>query len=75
METNKYKNYLEDCLEELLQRAEEAKITADNSNVDFDKGRWLGYYEAMTYLLSQTEVFEIKDDLKESIREHNPLRY
>ena len=70
MDNNKYINYLDDCLGELLKRLEEARDDANKSNSEFDQGRWLGYYEAVTLLMSQTEAFQIKSTLKKSIREY-----
>lgn len=74
VESNNYKNYLEDCLEVLLERAKEASDEAHNTNTDFDKGRALGYYETLTYLLNQLEFFQIKVEMIGSIKEHLPLR-
>ncbi len=63
------------CLGELMERPEEARVDAINSNSDFDKGRSLGYYEAVTHLLNQAEVLGIINHLDKSIRDHPPLAF
>lgn len=61
-----YQHYIRDILHELLDRAREAKADyaskrtqAGESDALFEAGRALGYYEAVSLLVSQLEVFEI----------------
>ena len=69
---NTYKNYLEDCLEQLIDRSIEARKKSNSTKDAFDKGHSLAYYEVVQFLLSQAEVFEIKKELKEKIKTFNP---
>ncbi len=69
---NSYKNYLEDCLEHLIDRSIEAKVKADETNDAFDQGLSFGYYEVLSHLLAQSEIFEIKETFKEKIKTFSP---
>jgi hypothetical protein len=60
--------YIEDCLDELIDRAEEARKERDNDNTEFNQGRSLGYDEVLSFLIKQAEVFGIKEALKEKIK-------
>ena len=60
--------YLEDCLQELIERAKESAQKSDSSNSDFDKGHSLAYNEAISFLINQTEIFEIKNELCEKLK-------
>jgi hypothetical protein len=70
---NNYRYYLEDCLELLLERAQEARDDANKSKDDFTSGRALGYYEVVDSLLNRLEAYGIEDDMKEIIKNHPPL--
>lgn len=61
-----YQRYIRDVLHELLGRAREAKADyaskrtqADESDALFEAGRALGYYEVVSLLVSQLDVFAI----------------
>lgn len=62
------KNYIESCLEEILERANEANFTSKNDMTEFQKGYSLAYNEIITYLLNQTDVFQIKNELSNKIQ-------
>ena len=70
MET--YKNYIEDCLEGLIDRATDANHECENNPTDFNKGISIAYYNVLNFLLGQAEVFEIKNKLKKNIIEYVP---
>jgi hypothetical protein len=70
--SDSHKYYVEDCLEILIERSLEAIEIADKSKTPFDQGRSLAYFEVLNTLLNQAEVFEIKDGLKESVRNYSP---
>ena len=61
MSTAEY--YLQDVLRELLDRAREAKGRAERSRSRadaksaFEDGRSTGYYEVVSYLVGQLDVF------------------
>ena len=69
MKMEKYKGYVIDCLFELIERALDARKTAEssrskkNESTNFESGRALAYYEVISYLLNQTDAFEIKKDI------------
>lgn len=69
---NTYKDYLEDCLDQLIDRGIEAREKSNLTKDDFDKGRSLGYYEVVDFLLNQAEIFGIKQELKEKIKTFSP---
>jgi hypothetical protein len=69
---NKYANYVEECLEILIERSKEKVEKAKKTKDEFDSGLAFGYYSILSLLLSQAEIFEIKNELKESIRNFNP---
>jgi hypothetical protein len=63
-------NFLQDYLELLYSRALEAQQLCKTSNedkakTDFECGRALGYYEAVSLFISQVEVFELTHKLGE----------
>lgn len=73
MDNDTFKNYVEDCLDILIERAEEANQKAKEKNsTDFDKGRSFGYYETLNFLINQAELFHIKSVLKKKVREYEP---
>lgn len=72
MENNLYNNYLEDCLEHLIDQSIEAREKSDSTKKPFDQGFSFAYYEILNFLLNQAEVFEIKDELKEKIKSFSP---
>ncbi len=72
MENNKFKNYIEDCLYELIIRTAEAQTDVQGESSDFSKGRAMAYNEVISYLISQTELFEIKNELKGNIKNFIP---
>ncbi len=49
-------NYLEDLLTQLIDEAKELKETA---NSEFEKGKLIGYYDAISKILNQAEAFGI----------------
>ena len=67
-----YKYYIEDVLEELINRSLNALNKAKETNSEFDNGVSFGYYEVLNYLLNQAEIFEIKDKLKSEIKNFDP---
>ncbi|MEW6773872.1 MAG: hypothetical protein AB1304_07725 [Bacteroidota bacterium] len=69
---NPYKNYLEDCLEQLIDRSIEVRERSNETKDPFEQGRYFAYYEILVFLLNQAEVFEIKDELKEKIKTFFP---
>lgn len=71
---NSFKNYLEDCLQELVERATQSNLAASKTKEDFEQGRSMAYYEVISYLIEQAEVFDIKKELSDKIRSFNPDR-
>ncbi|MFH2096545.1 MAG: hypothetical protein ABIJ16_12620 [Bacteroidota bacterium] len=69
---DKFKYYIEDCIEELISRSIKETKNADESDNEFDKGKSFAYYEILNFLLNQADVFQIKEELKESIRDFSP---
>ena len=66
MKTIEY--YLEDTINQLLEEALALKGKVDS---EFDKGKLVGYYEAISKLLNQAEAFCISDKLSERVRNFN----
>lgn len=67
-----YKNYLEDCLETLIQRSIECREKSEKTTDPFDQGKSFAYYEILDFLLNQAEIFEIRDEFKERIKSFSP---
>ena len=72
MSNTSYKNYLEDCLEELIEKANNAKKNAMSKKSEFSQGVSYGHYVTISFLINQAEVFGIKDELKPVIRNFDP---
>ena len=60
-----YRNYIEDCLEELVERLDEAQMNKEGG--DFELGRAFAYLEVLSFLVNQAEVFQIKGDFKDKL--------
>jgi len=63
-------NYLQDVLSMIIEAAKEAKLSAttgkDSRTVQqqaFEEGRALAYYEVVSTLLNQAEVFGLSPDI------------
>ena len=50
-------NLLRDVVVELLEKTRQAKREAGNSDADYDKGRHLGLYEAVSLISQQAKAF------------------
>lgn len=66
METNmnadSYKNYLDDFIDiqlEKLSELEEEIFSCEQEDKDYIKGQIMGYYDSLTVLKSQAELFGI----------------
>jgi len=64
--TTSHENYLHDALQELLRRARDARgqaaapsVDAGSPNAAFAKGRAMAYYEVVSHLIGQLDVFGI----------------
>ena len=55
--SNTAENLLHDVTVELVAKAKEAKLAADSSGSDFDKGRQLALYEVVSLLIQQAVAF------------------
>lgn len=61
-------NYIEEILTQLIEEALEIK---EKANDDFEKGKLLGYYNAISKILNQAEAFGISDKLPSRLRDYN----
>jgi len=66
---NQYKNYINDSLILLIERANEAK---QKNKSDFENGVLMGYYHAITLLLNQASAFRIDSDLRPEVKDFDP---
>jgi hypothetical protein len=64
-----FKNYIDYCLNELIEREKEATDNAINGTQDFQNGYSLAYKEVITFLVNQADTFQIKHELSEVIRD------
>ncbi|MFA6152595.1 MAG: hypothetical protein WC716_14825 [Chitinophagaceae bacterium] len=66
-----FKNYIDYCLSELIERASEAASNSIDDKTEFHFGYTLAYNEVITFLLSQTEIFQLKGELSDRIKDAN----
>ena len=62
---NEYLNYLNDVLKNLIERALAIKAGSE----EFNKGVQFGYYECISHLLNQAEIFDIKENLDQVLQD------
>lgn len=60
-------NYLIDVLYQLI---EDAATLKRDAKTEFEKGRLTGYYQAISRLLNQAEVFDVAKNLPLNLREY-----
>lgn len=67
-----YKNYIDDCIKELIERATESKKAVKENKDDFKLGYNMAYYEVVSYLIAQAEAFNIRNSLSKEIQNVSP---
>ena len=70
MENNEYKNYLEDLITIQLDKLNSLKLeiaSSDENDKDYIKGQIMAYYDTLTNMISQAELFNIQLDKLENI--------
>jgi len=68
MEKESFIFYLNDTLKQCVDRA----IEIDQQKSDFDNGIAVGYYEVLSRLINQAEVFGILSELDPYLQEFDP---
>ncbi len=66
---DKFKYYIENCVEEILERTIEASTNSQENKTEFQIGYTLAYNEVITFLLNQADIFQIKNDLSNKIQD------
>lgn len=67
MDNEQYINYLNDSLKNIIDSAINIEIKDDFSN-----GIKQGYYEAISHLINQSDIFEIKNNLDKYLQNFDP---
>ncbi len=69
----RYANYLRDFGTVLKERGLEARKRRDTERTEFEEGRLIAYYEVLSTMLNQAEVFEVSaEDL--NLQDFDPDR-
>jgi hypothetical protein len=65
---NIYKIYIEECIEELIDRLENSKHMANATGDIFENGKAFAYNNVANFLIMEAQRFGIKDGLTEKIK-------